>query len=367
MVRDMEMTGEVEDSSLIEDGPGREPASKMRRLLAVGGVLLVAAGACAMLFGGSHTASEVEAVETETPETALVGANAESEFPWGFFLVEECGVQYEVKELLHSNLGHQGPDAGAEGIQFRCAENVNRRYIRDIIVHVNAVTPYASSSAHMNGKKEDFGAIHVDAGSEVKVLVHFTDLDGKHLTLEHFHMTFYDLDEAPGHLSQEYIIATGHPHTDRDAHTDVKEEHVHGDVEFEATEIGSGADNPESASDLTNLQRDRSVVLSYSHIKQFHVTIGAKAGHSPRAFEFSLTSALSCHKVKVAKTSTTQTTTTMTTTTTTTEGVPPDYTIPIIVASVIAGTAALAALIYWLLAFLKQRELAEIAYFEGTS
>jgi len=322
--------------------------------------LLGVAAVCALALGRQGVATSAAA--TVEPESGLVRANAESKFPWGFDIEEMCGVDYKIQETMHSNLGGQGPDSGAEGIVYRTSESIDHKYIRDIIVEINAVSPYHSASAHLNGRSHDFGAIHVDAGKHVDMKVSFQNMDREPIELETFRMTFYDLDEAPHHSSQEYIIAEGHPRTQRDHHTDVAERHVHGDIEFLATEVGTGKDNPDDSSDLTKQQKDRSVVLTYHHKKQFDLTLGSHNGHSPRAFEFALHSALSCHKEKVAKTSTTITTTVTTTTID-----------PAILAGqqraiglglgVVALLAAGGVLLFWA----TKRQEREIAYFEGTS
>jgi len=268
-------------------------------------------------------------------------------------------------------LGNQGPGSGAEGIKFRCSESFNAEYERDVIVEINALSPYQSKSAHFNGHANDFASIHVDAGEHVDLKVRVKTMDGEPIAPKTFRMTFYDLDEAPHHTSQEYIIAEGHPKTLRDQHTDVNEKHVRGGLEFLATEVGTGKDNPKDSSVLTKKQQDRSVVLTYHNRKEFDVTIGSHNGHSPRAFEFALHSALSCHKEKVAKTSTTTTTVTQTTTVTTT-------TVDPAIAeaqqrAVAMGLGALvllaccACLVFLLLKKKKERELADAAYFDGTS
>jgi len=374
-VRDMEMSGGLEDSTLIDDAPTGSP-HRVRRIFAAGAALLAGAVVCAVLLSGGAASAAV----APQPGSGLLRADAEpdSKFPWGYDEVEMCGVDYHIKKVLHSNLGGQGPDEGPEGIKYLCSESVNHKYKRDIIVEMNAMTHYQSKSAHMNGITHDFGSIHVDAGEHVKVLIHFQDLDGKPLELETFRMTFYDLDEAPHHLSQEYIIAEGHPSAIRDRDTQVHKQQVHGGVEFDATEIGSGADNPEDSSELTHTQKDRSVVLTYRDIKQFHVTMGSHHGHSPRAFEFALHSALTCHKAKLARTSTTTTTATATATTTTTTIDPKaiaamekEKQANLGKAAAIGGAVAATAAMYFLVAGIRKwfvdRELREIAYFEGTS
>jgi len=300
-----------------------------------------------------------------------VRANAASKFPWGFDMVEECGVDYKIQEVLHNNLGNQGPGSGAEGIKFRCSESIDAEYVRDVIVEINALSPYQSKSAHLNGHANDFAAIHVDAGEHVDLKVSVKTMDGEPIAPKTFRMTFYDLDEAPHHTSQEYIIAEGHPKTLRDQHTDVNEKHVRGGLEFLATEVGTGKDNPKDSSVLTKKQQDRSVVLTYHNRKEFDVTIGSHNGHSPRAFEFALHSALSCHKEKVAKTSTTTTTVTQTTTVTTTTVDPAIAEAQQRAFAMGLGALVLlaccACLVFLLLKKKKERELADAAYFDGTS
>jgi len=278
---------------------------------------------------------------------------------------------------LHSNLGGQGPDSGAEGIQYRCSESMDHEYKRDIIVEVNAVSNYQSQSAHLNGKAHDFGAIHVDAGEHVDLKVSFKNMNKEPIELETFRMTFYDLDEAPQHASQEYIIAEGNPSSLRTGNTEVLKKEEPRGIEFLATNVGTGADNPDDSSDLTETQKDRSVVLTYHHRKQLSLTLGSHEGHSPRAFEFALHSALSCRKEKVARTSTTTTTVTQTTTVTTsvtqTTTVTTTTNDPSIIAAqeravgvglgIVALLAAGGAFLFWW----SKREERMIAYLAGNS
>merc|ERR1712187_421981 len=120
-------------------------------------------------------------------------------FPWGWTKEKVCGVDFQIKEVLHNNLGHQGPDHGEEGIVYLCAESDDGRYVRDVKVKVNARTPYHSKHAKKNGKHKDFASIVVDSGEKVDTRWSIWDLDDKPLTVSTLHISFYDLDMGPHH------------------------------------------------------------------------------------------------------------------------------------------------------------------------
>jgi hypothetical protein len=300
-------------------GGGYRPVNSARNravyLVVVGGILVagiilvtVTANACWQLsLTSSHEVGS-------GGQVVLEGASAEEEsdpFPLGFVKEEHCGVDFRIQNVVHSNLGGQGPDHGEEGIVFNCTQKDNGKYIRNVLVKVNAKSEYESKSSSKNGKQNDFGSIRVDSGKKVDVRYSIWDMDEKPLTVDTFRVTFYDLDEGPHGSSREFIIADDMtPDSTRDgSSTEVKEKTVHNDQEFLASHTGNGADNPRDSQSLTQLQKDRSVVLEYKDVHYFDTTLGSSHGKSARNFAFALHSALACHEVKVAITTLAPTTT----------------------------------------------------------
>jgi len=272
---------------------------------AVVGIVLVMAGRMPGAPSLQHSAPD-----------GKVGLSAESEsdaekFPYGFSVLEECGTDYSIQNLVHSNLGGQGPNKGVEGIVYNVSETKHGVYQRNVLLKVHAKTDYSCESSHLNGMHNDFGSIRVDSGKSIATAFSFWDMQNKPITLERFRMTFFDLDSAPDGSSKEFFIAdSATPEADTDGATsEVVEERVHGDQGFVAGEPGVGADNPSESTDLTQLQKDRSVFLSYKHLHSFRITLGATEGHHPRSFAFLFHNPLACDKVKVAITTTLQTTT----------------------------------------------------------
>mmetsp|Transcript_18227 Transcript_18227/g.45431 ORF Transcript_18227/g.45431 Transcript_18227/m.45431 type:complete len:438 (-) Transcript_18227:82-1395(-) len=242
----------------------------------------------------------------EEDEAALV-----ERYPLGFMVLEECGVDYTIETLMHSNFGGQGPDTGEEGIKYNVTEHMHGVYQRNLMVKVNALTDYQCSSASKNGMRDDFGSITVDSGHSVDALFSIWDFEGSPITLDTFRMTFFDIDSAPQERSKEFIIAdNGDPEALTSGITSqVIEETVHDDQGFVAGAPGTAADNPKMYQELTQAQKDKSVVLSYKDVHSFRLTMGATDGNNPRGFYFAFHSALACEKIKVAITTTVQTTT----------------------------------------------------------
>jgi len=287
-------------------------------LLALGVVLAVA-----FVFSGGAGPGEQFMARRHVDGGEVVLAASSGKFPYGFVTEKDCGVDFKIVNVVHNNLGNQGPGSGAEGIVYNCTESNHGKYMRNVLVKINAKSPYASTSAHKNGKHNDFGSIRVDSGKKVDLHVSIFSMQDEPLTVDFFRITFYDLDEGPHGTSQEYVLAEDeHPKSEMAKHSEVLTKHVHGDAEFLASHTGTGGDNPTNSKSLTELQEDRSVVLEYKNVHYLDTTIGSSDGHSPRNFAFALHSALACHNIKLAIT-TTMTTTTVTTTTVTTTTPPP--------------------------------------------
>lgn len=281
--------------------PGGEDAAAQRgprKALRVAAVALVAAAVLVMsatLAPKSlrRFASQSGVVLSEEKDAT------EEQLKEGYHYEQHCGTDYRLRNVLHNNLGGAGPDSGKEGIVYNASENKNGDFVRNLKVKVNALTDYASESSGKNGMSDDFGTIRVDAGKSVHLKFSFFSEDDKPLTLRVFRITLYDLDAAAGHKSNEYAIGYGEPKVDTTSDTQVKEKELKAGTKVMATEVGSGSDNPDKSTQLTESQKEKSAVMVYRDVHSVELTLGSTKGTAPRAFEFALHSALACKTVQV--------------------------------------------------------------------
>jgi len=237
--------------------------------------------------------------------------------------LQTCGVEYGLVRVAHSNLGGLGPDTGSEGITYQVQEYNNSEIAsRDLLVDVHANSEYTSEISYMNGMRDKFGWISVNAGTQVSLCFSFSTMNKEPITMGKVWFTVYDLDSAAPDESRDYVIAskTASVETTIDAQI-LEDTHPEG-YQFIGKSVGTSADLPKSPKSITELQKRRVVVLEYSGIDHFNLTFGTTHGQSPRNFAFAFLDALHCRKelraVPSTELATTLAATTATTTATTT-------------------------------------------------
>lgn len=211
-------------------------------------------------------------------------------------------------QVLHSNLGGQGPDPGAETLVYgNVFPNTN--------LVISAVTDYtpnllnANGGVLHNGLHGGFGVINMACDSEVQLLFQFVDAStGAAVTPAPFVFTWFDSDHGMAHTSREAITVRGFSsyHVTKNAALDItevgsglSEESMaagNGEATFQSTMRGGKVDNPVSPVHLTRLQSDRTVALLFSGKSEFSVTLSETGYANPqgRNFFFSGSSALVC-------------------------------------------------------------------------
>mmetsp|Transcript_64509 Transcript_64509/g.162328 ORF Transcript_64509/g.162328 Transcript_64509/m.162328 type:complete len:559 (-) Transcript_64509:22-1698(-) len=213
-----------------------------------------------------------------------------------------CGdVDFRLESTVHTNLGGLGPDDGDEGIVYLVAELKDGEWTRDIKLKVNAKSSYNASTASKNGMTRDFGGIRLNSDGEVDLQFSLWDLDDSPLTLDTFHMSWYDLDHAPQGGAKEYVVAQGAERVNLTTGSIVHREDLEdGGVKLEATVYGTIADNPKSSADLTDMQKKKTAVLKYRSVHSFDMTLGIYKGQgAPRNFIFAPHDAFSCKLMEI--------------------------------------------------------------------
>mmetsp|Transcript_81020 Transcript_81020/g.203976 ORF Transcript_81020/g.203976 Transcript_81020/m.203976 type:complete len:552 (+) Transcript_81020:44-1699(+) len=270
--------------------------------LAIGAVL----GVAVFAFGGVPITALLDQLHAAEGKLAPEDARKSR----GFVLAEDCSIKYDILQVLHSNLGGQGPDHGDEGIVYKCSERKKGAYVRNVLVKVNARSRYEPESARKASKQTDFGLIRVGADEEVNVRFSLWDMEGSPLNVDLLLVTFYDFDQAIHESSTEYVITDDmHPNTAQGYYTEVREKQLHSGPEaFLAWERGGGKDNPMDLTKVMQQQQDKVASLidhyfdpvEYHDVHHFDTTLGSKLGKSPHGIAFSLHSAVACQKEKLS-------------------------------------------------------------------
>jgi len=225
--------------------------------------------------------------------------------------VVTCGVEYGIKQVVHSNLGGRGPDNGEEGIVYRVAETDLGVFKRFLLAKVNAKSHYESEISYMNGQRGDFGWVTLNSGTKLTLHISFYSLHGEPLVLERAPLTVYDLDQASHHTSRDYVITDSSALVETAIDAQIAGRTLRGGREiFMATAIGSSTDEPGFSEVLTEKQKRRVVALTHVDVHQFSITLGSTKGHNPRNFAFAFRDALACRKEILARITHTTTTTT---------------------------------------------------------
>lgn len=234
-----------------------------------------------------------------------------------------------MKEILHNNLGGQGPDKGPEGMVFKGVETEPGKADVPILMVVNASGSYTPSHASDNGFHGKYMTINLkgNRGDTAKGHLKIRFLDpqtSKPKKLHEVDLTFFDLDTASGGANTEYVMAKGFQEYACTEKTELKISKDGDYTVFKASTRGTGSDNPRDPNLLTLQQRDRAVMMKFIDVDHIEVEVGSTKGPHPRYFTFVGRPSLECGKVKGGKKSTLvkksdKSTTTTTVRTTTTE------------------------------------------------
>jgi len=203
-----------------------------------------------------------------------------------------CNVSF------HSNLGGLGPDTGEATLRYHNVTTASDGRGVDLVVTV-ADGAYEAKDITANGLvggDSCFGAINLktkkDATSSVDLLFSYYIHDSEMpVTFDHSYFTMYDMDTSN---QGTYESVTFYNRVNEvfvhDGHTmNVSGDLANLGLTFQATDVGTGDDNPTDAENLTSLQQTRAVTVDFLETSQFRVTIsigGASKSNGGRNFAF---------------------------------------------------------------------------------
>lgn len=203
-------------------------------------------------------------------------------------------TKVDLSNVVQSNLGGLGPDAGAEEIRYKNAIDLDGRKVDVVLTAEGAyMTPKSSKNGKSNG---GFGVFTMKTKTSTNFKFSFVDTNtGELVGVKDLSLTFYDLDQAKNTRQQEKITACGAGEVYTTSDTELvhnKEGVCHS---FTSTTKGTGKDNPSVANDITKTQAARSVTYEF-HSRatiSFSATITGK-GKNPRPILFSFEPQVAC-------------------------------------------------------------------------
>lgn len=254
-------------------------------------------------------------VEIVTPVDPPVIVPGEPEPPFPIEIVDPveveelalCETSLDFSQVILSNLGGQGPDAGEEELVFgNVAPGTN--------LVVTATSPYSPNSLNPNGgvmhngARDGFGVINMASGSSVDLDFNFVDsTTGQPKVMSDFAFSIFDGDHGMAHESREAVTVTGFTSyiIAGESSLDVDPIQVdeasralgNGIAKFTSKMRGSKVDNPLAPMDMNQLQRRRTVVLLFEHKSQFQITASETGYNNPqgRNIFFAGASSLICN------------------------------------------------------------------------
>jgi len=196
----------------------------------------------------------------------------------------DSGLDFAGAQVLHSNLGGVGPDAGD-------ATLVYGNVMKGINLVVSATSAYspntlnAEGGALRNGVHQGFGVINMASDSSVDLKFSFVDSNtGAAKAIESFLFTFFDGDHGMSHQSREAVTVSGFSafKVRDDTSLEILETATDDDslasgggvATFTSTMNGGKAGNPISPMNLNSIQEQKTVVFLFEHKSEFLVTAG---------------------------------------------------------------------------------------------
>ncbi|CAE8603314.1 unnamed protein product, partial [Polarella glacialis] len=197
---------------------------------------------------------------------------------------------FTVKRVLHNNLGGQGPDSGEPTIIYHI-EASNMGDDLDMIMEALNPQDFKPWDAKKAGMWDKYQSVNIKGGSELHARFSFrSHRTHEPVTLPHFDMEFFDMDEQSSHVGREKITFHGQWREymlEKDALMSTSVSGAHDeDLSFEATSIGTGSDNPPDPDKLILREARKAFGITYRHAHSFDVTMSASAAPWPRFFLF---------------------------------------------------------------------------------
>jgi len=203
-----------------------------------------------------------------------------------------CETSLVFDNVLHSNLGGAGPDAGSADLTFGgVAPGTNL-----VITALSAYTPNSlnpSGGILRNGARNGFGVVNLASGSGVDLNFQLQDAaTGAPKVMDNFVITFVDGDHGMSHESREAVTVSGFSAYTLDTESTLNVENARDDdmsllagngmATFVSTLRGSKQDNPESSLALSRLQSRRSVSILFENKSEFVATASEQDYANPQ-------------------------------------------------------------------------------------
>eukprot|EP00927_Polykrikos_kofoidii_P017667 TRINITY_DN1806_c0_g1_i5.p1 TRINITY_DN1806_c0_g1~~TRINITY_DN1806_c0_g1_i5.p1 ORF type:complete len:501 (-),score=55.48 TRINITY_DN1806_c0_g1_i5:73-1497(-) len=179
--------------------------------------------------------------------------------------------------VLHSNLGGQGPDEGAENLHIRDVDELDGS--TDLIITVDDGSQYIPNNAEINGLSNAFGLINVKCGSSTNLRFQFVNtLTGNRQKFSSIPVTFYDFDQTDIG-DKEYASIQG-----ASAYWLTKTTQLVSNISSNTgswtSSVPGGTDDNPVDHNLSEEQRDRCVSVLFENASTFVVTFGVKPATS---------------------------------------------------------------------------------------
>jgi len=258
--------------------------------------LLALAGAVALFHSGASSATFLASSPARSPVISMPSASRDAGFETEGS--DPCdGLPFlKLTEVVHNNLGNQGPDDGEEGLFYKGEDTIHKT---PIFLRIHATSTYAPNKASEHGFHGRYGTINLKGGSSVDLEFKLFDENQKPLTVDKVDFTFFDLDTGKDGATTEYIKVKTYDKAIFQSGSELKETQLApGYSEFKATTEGSGEDNPDDPSLLTAQQKNRAVTFEFKDFHTMQVTLGSTAGQLPRWFLFVARPSLLCATLK---------------------------------------------------------------------
>eukprot|EP00419_Tripos_fusus_P006868 CAMPEP_0172682004 /NCGR_PEP_ID=MMETSP1074-20121228/17858_1 /TAXON_ID=2916 /ORGANISM="Ceratium fusus, Strain PA161109" /LENGTH=418 /DNA_ID=CAMNT_0013500605 /DNA_START=36 /DNA_END=1289 /DNA_ORIENTATION=- len=196
-------------------------------------------------------------------------------------------LQYiSMANVLHKNLGRQGPDEGSEGIIYEGAavrlansSNGGEPRPRPVMVelHASNETPLVTDP-QLNGMVGQYARLNIQHGTRMLFRVRF--LDGLTLQPKVMHsidFTFFDLDMHVTGNEVKYVKLWGFSSfaLTRNTEVNVAVDPIDGSTTFQGTMPGTDRDRPTDPWMLSSEQKNKAVTLHFEDVADFKVELGS--------------------------------------------------------------------------------------------
>jgi len=175
--------------------------------------------------------------------------------------------------VLHSNLGGNGPDDGAETLHIRDVAGMESGV--NLVITVDDSAAYSPNDSKENGLSYAFGLINVKCGSTARLRFHFVDaLTNQRRQFSQIPFTMYDFDRTENGANEVATIEGASSYWATST-TELISDITSDGGSWMSSTVGDSDDNPKDHA-FTQQQRDRSVTFLFEHTSTFIVTFAVQ-------------------------------------------------------------------------------------------